>query len=62
MENLTSVQEILPWFWQKEGGLGVREMFNKFRAHKQQNLSRETCQGKLVDRTHEKVNLSRKTC
>ena len=29
---------------------------------KQQNLSRETCQGKLVDRTHEKVSFSRKSC
>jgi hypothetical protein len=31
-----------------------------FREHKQQNLSSETCQEELVDRTHERVNLSGK--
>ena len=47
-ENLTSVHKLFLRFWQTKLVKG--------------KLSREICQGKLVDRTQEKVNLSTKTC
>ena len=38
-ENLTSVQEILLWFQQTKGGLGMRQATKLVKG----NLSRKTC-------------------